>query len=199
MKTRKILLCQGVAVLCFGLAGCSISLSGGASLNAGGDGAVIEGTEPIAVQAAQPELPAQPPKPVPPKKAKLVGKKIVITEKVMFDYDKATIKAESNELLSDVGEIIKKFPTIKKVSIEGHTDTTGKAKYNKKLSQKRANAVKEFLVKLGIDGKRLEAIGHGEENPIDPSKGEEANEKNRRVEFNIQDGEAVEMIPAPKQ
>ena len=107
---------------------------------------------------------------------------------------KASIKVESNELFTDVGDIIKKFPTIKKVAIEGHTDSDGKAKYNKKLSQKRANAVKDFLVKLGIEENRLEAIGHGEDKPIADNKTDEGKEKNRRVEFNITEGTAVEMV-----
>ena len=55
MKTRKILLCGVMAVLCFGLIGCSISLSGSAKMNAGGTGVIIEGAEPIVVQAGQPQ------------------------------------------------------------------------------------------------------------------------------------------------
>ena len=191
MKTRKILLCQGVAVLCFSLVGCSISLSGSAKLNAGGTGVIIEG-QPIAVQADQPKAPEPPPPPPKPiKKAKLVGKKIVITEKVMFDYNKATIKAESNGLLNDVAEIIKKYPTLKKIAVEGHTDGDGSARYNKKLSQKRADAVKEFLVAAGVEEERLDAIGHGEEKPIADNETDEGKEKNRRVEFNITEGVAT--------
>lgn len=194
MKTRKILLCQGVAVLCFSLvAGCSISLSGSAKLNAGGTGVIIEGAQPITVQAPQPKLPEPPPPPPPPKpqKAKLVGKRIVITEKVMFDYNKATIKVESNDLLNDVASIIKKYPTLKKIAIEGHTDGDGSAKYNKKLSQKRADSVKKFLVAAGVEEERLDAIGYGEEKPIADNDTDEGKEKNRRVEFNITEGVAT--------
>ena len=127
MKTRKILLCGVMAVLCFGLIGCSISLSGSAKMNAGGTGVIIEGAQPIVVQAAQPKLAeAPPPPPKPAKKAKIVGKKIVISEKVMFDYNKATIKVESNDLLNDVAAIIKEYASLKKIAIEGHTDADGR-------------------------------------------------------------------------
>ena len=191
MKTRKILLCQGVAVLCFCLVGCSISLSGSAKMNAGGTGVIIEGM-PITVQAPQPKAPEAPPPPPPkPVKAKLVGKKIVINEKVMFDYNKATIKVESNDLLNEVADIIKKYPTLKKIAIEGHTDGDGSAKYNKKLSQKRADSVKKFLVAAGVEGERLEATGYGEDKPIADNDSDEGKEKNRRVEFNILEGVAT--------
>jgi len=195
MKTRKILLCQGVAVLCVSLvAGCSISLSGSAKLNAGGTGVIIEGAQPITVQAPQPKLPEPPPPPPPkPQKAKLVGKRIVITEKVMFDYNKATIKVESNDLLNEVADIIKKYPTLKKIAIEGHTDGDGSAKYNKKLSQKRADSVKKFLVAAGVEEERLDAIGYGEEKQIADNDTDEGKEKNRRVEFNITEGVATSV------
>jgi outer membrane protein OmpA-like peptidoglycan-associated protein len=193
MKTRKILLCGVMAVLCFGLIGCSISLSGSAKATADGSGAIIEGAQPIVVQADQPKLPEAPPPPPPPKptKAKLVGKKIVITEKVMFEYNKAKIKVESNDLLNEVAEIIKKYPSLKKIAVEGHTDADGSDKYNKKLSQKRADAVKKFLVAAGIEEDRLEATGYGEEKPIADNETDEGKEKNRRVEFNILEGVAT--------
>jgi len=182
MRTRILVLCLGVAFLGTELAGCSFSAS--ASLNSDGK-AVLKGKDAIAVAAAQPEAPPPPPKPKKKKKkAKLVGKKIEITEKVMFDTGKATIKADSNELLSDVGEVFKEHKNIK-VRIEGHTDSVGSDRDNKKLSQERADAVKAFLVSLGIDESRMEAEGFGEERPIADNDTDEGKEKNRRVEFNI--------------
>ena len=120
-----------------------------------------------------------------PRKAKLVGKKIEITEKVMFEYNKATIKVDSHELLNDVAEVMKEHANIKKVRIEGHTDADGTEKYNKKLSQDRADAVMNFLVEAGIDADRMEAVGFGEEKPIADNETDEGKERNRRVEFNI--------------
>jgi len=183
MRTRTWIAVLGVAFLSTELLGCSFSAS--ASLNSEGK-AVLKGKDKIMVTAAQPA--AEEPPPPPPKKkrkARVTGKKIEILEKVMFDYNKATIKAESHELLNDVAEVIKENPTIEKIRVEGHTDSDGSDKYNKTLSQKRADSVKEFLVKAGIPAEKLEAVGYGEEKPIADNTTDEGKEKNRRVEFNI--------------
>ena len=183
MRARRLIVIFGVAFLSAELLGCSFSAS--ASLNSEGK-AVLKGKDKIMVTAAQPEAaPEPPPKPKKKRKAKLLGKKIEILEKVMFDYNKATIKVESHELLNDVAEVIKENPSITKISVEGHTDSDGSDKYNKDLSQKRANAVKKYLVKAGIAEDKLEAVGYGEERPIADNSTDEGKEKNRRVEFNI--------------
>jgi len=182
----RVLACIGALVLGAGLAaGCSVSVS--ASAKAGGK-TVLEGKDRIVVTAVQPEPP--PPPPPPPKpivvmKAKRVGKKIEITEKVMFDTGKATIKPESDQLLKDVATVLTQNASVTKLRVEGHTDSVGKDSANKKLSQKRADSVKDFLVKAGIDANRLESIGYGEEKPIASNDTDEGKEQNRRVEFNI--------------
>ncbi len=184
MRARTFLSIAGVVFLGTALFGCSFSAS--ASLNSEGK-AVLKGKDAIMVSAMQPAAPEPPPppKPVVMRKAKVVGKKIEITEKVMFEYNKATIKRESGGLLNDVASVIKENPKIKKIKIEGHTDSDGKDKYNKKLSQQRADAVKDFLVKAGVSADVLESVGYGEEKPIGDNKTEEGKEMNRRVEFNI--------------
>ena len=213
MKVSRMWACIGAIVLGAGLvfAGCSVSVS--ASAKAGGGKTVLQGKDKIIVAAKQPAPPPPPPPPPAPKpilKAKRVGKKIEITEKVMFDFDKATIKADSDQLLKDVGTVLAENPSVTKLRIEGHTDNVGKAKYNKKLSQQRADAVKDFLVKVGIDANRLESVGYGAERPIADNKTDEGKEKNRRVEFNIvtettppaeegDKGEAPAPAPAPAQ
>lgn len=183
MRARKSIAVLGVAFFSAGLLGCSFSAS--ASLNSEGK-AVLKGKDKIMVAAVQPAAAEEPP-PKPKKKRKAImrGKKIEILEKVMFDYNKATIKVESHSLLNDVAEVIKENPTISKVSVEGHTDADGTEKYNKNLSQKRADSVKKFLVKAGISEDKLEAVGYGEERPIADNSTDEGKEKNRRVEFNI--------------
>lgn len=177
--------CVGFAVIAMGLGGCAFNVS----MHSKGSRAVLEGKDAIAVKAPQPALPIR--KVMPPKpalKAKIVGKKIEITEKVMFDYDKATIKPESHGLLNDVAKVLKENPGITKIRVEGHTDSDGKAKYNKTLSEKRAAAVKEFLVSAGIEGGRITAAGYGMERPVAPNDSPEGKDKNRRVEFNILKG-----------
>ena len=173
MLTATVALCA--AGLAFVLSGCSFSAS--ASV---GTRATVEGKDKILVTADKPK-----PKPKKERKAKVVGKKIEITEKVMFDTAKATIKPESHGLLNDVAAVMDEHAGIKKVRIEGHTDSDGSDKYNKKLSQDRADSVKAFLVKAGIDEERMEAVGYGEDKPIADNDTAEGKEKNRRVEFNI--------------
>ena len=72
-----------------------------------------------------------------------------------------------------------------RVQVEGHTDSTGNAKKNKKLSQARASSVVAALVERGIGRSRLVPVGFGPDRPLDPAKNKAAYEKNRRVEFNF--------------
>lgn len=104
---------------------------------------------------------------------------------IYFDTGKATIKPESVPVVEAVKGILKANPQIKKVSVEGHTDDRGGANANRKLSQARAESVRQWLVDHGIDGGRLVAVGFGEDRPAVPGKTKEAREANRRVEFII--------------
>ena len=111
--------------------------------------------------------------------------KIEILEKVYFDTAKATIKARSNNVLNQVALILKANPQVTKVRVEGHTDSQGNDEYNRDLSQRRAEAVRDYLVGRGVDGGRLEAVGYGEEKPVADNDVPKGREANRRVEFNI--------------
>jgi OOP family OmpA-OmpF porin len=111
--------------------------------------------------------------------------KIVIQDKVEFAYDKAVIRKSSDPLLSAVADTLKSNPDIELVEVQGHTDNRGSVFYNRRLSQKRADAVKVALVKLGIDAKRLTTKGYGPAKPLVDNKTEDGRAKNRRVEFLI--------------
>jgi outer membrane protein OmpA-like peptidoglycan-associated protein len=101
---------------------------------------------------------------------------------VHFDTNKAVIKAESDPLLDQVAAMLKANTDLK-LSVEGHTDSTGDAKANKTLSEQRAKAVVDALVKKGIAAARLSSVGYGAEKPVADNRTEEGRAKNRRVEL----------------
>jgi outer membrane protein OmpA-like peptidoglycan-associated protein len=103
-------------------------------------------------------------------RAKIVGKKIEISETILFKSGTDQILPESFGVLNDVLSILKSHTEIKKVSIEGHTDTRGSATSNKKLSQKRADAVKKYLSDNGVAPELLQSVGYGEDMPIVPKE-----------------------------
>ncbi len=101
---------------------------------------------------------------------------------INFDTNKATIKPESKPIIDQIVKLLKDNPALK-VSIEGHTDSTGTPARNKVLSQERAQSVVNALTASGIDKKRLSATGWGQEKPIADNRSEEGKAKNRRVEI----------------
>ena len=103
---------------------------------------------------------------------------------VLFDSGKSTIKEQSEKVLQDILKILGEYPTAK-FTVEGHTDSQGRAAANQKLSDARANAVKNYLVKNGVDQFRLSAVGYGEEKPIASNKTRDGRRQNRRVEINL--------------
>ncbi|MCL6293554.1 OmpA family protein [Jejuia spongiicola] len=103
---------------------------------------------------------------------------------ILFDTGKSTIKTQSAAVLGDIIKILKEYPN-SKFTVEGHTDSVGSEKLNQRLSDSRANSVKEYLVKNGIDAFRLSALGYGESKPIDSNKTRKGRANNRRVEINL--------------
>ena len=110
-----------------------------------------------------------------------VGAAIVL-EGVTFKTGSAEILPESEEVLTKAFNTMKSNPTVE-VEVHGYTDNVGKRSSNIKLSQKRADAVKQWMVFRGIDSTRLKSIGKGPDNPIASNKTPEGRAKNRRIEF----------------
>lgn len=109
---------------------------------------------------------------------------IKLGQQVFFKTDKDTILPVSFPLLDEVANVLVENSTIK-IRIEGHTDNKGKAKYNKKLSQRRAESVRKYLIKRGIDAGRMTSAGFGMERPIEDNATEAGRAANRRVEIHI--------------
>jgi outer membrane protein OmpA-like peptidoglycan-associated protein len=109
---------------------------------------------------------------------------IVMPYDVTFEFNKYELKSKFNELLDAVSEAINMAPELN-VEIVGHTDNIGTPDYNRKLSEKRAQAVKDYLVSKGVDKNRLVVKGMGFDEPVTTNDTEEGRALNRRVEINI--------------
>lgn len=107
-----------------------------------------------------------------------------INDAIQFDYNKSDIKKVSYEYLDNLAKLL--IGVNAKVSVCGHTDNVGSAEYNKKLSQKRAESVMNYLIKQGVNKSLLTAVGCGMEEPIASNETEEGRAINRRVEFEIE-------------
>lgn len=107
----------------------------------------------------------------------------VSTQGIYFATNSDRIRPESTPTLKEIGEMLKAHPGLR-LSIEGHTDAAGEDAYNQQLSERRAEAVKAYLVQTyGIDTNRLETAGHGESKPVGDNATAEGRQQNRRVEL----------------
>jgi OOP family OmpA-OmpF porin len=148
---------------------------------------------PVAAPAPPPPPPAPAPAPAPQ------VQKITLASKALFDFDKAVLKPEGKAAIDS--EIIAKLPNVQKlelVLVTGHTDRIGSQRYNQKLSERRADAVRDYLVSKGVPRDRIETLGMGKTQPV---PGVVCNQKalkaliaclapNRRVEVEVK-GEGV--------
>ncbi|MEO8235194.1 MAG: OmpA family protein, partial [Flavobacterium sp.] len=116
---------------------------------------------------------------------KLIETGTFTTSEILFDTNKATIKASSTNVLKELGNALQENSAVK-ISITGHTDNIGSESDNQKLSEQRAESVKTYLNKnFGIDKSRITTQGKGATEPIIDNKSEETRKQNRRVEFNV--------------
>ena len=128
--------------------------------------------------------PAPAPKPAPAPAPKPVAQKVTLSADVLFDFDKAVVKPAGIAKLDDL------LGKIKGVDLEviiaiGHTDSIGSVAYNQRLSERRANAVKAYLVSKGIAPNRVYVEGKGEKQPVASNKTSDGRQKNRRVDIEV--------------
>jgi OOP family OmpA-OmpF porin len=135
---------------------------------------------PPAPPKAAPPAPPPPPPPPPPPGAE----KVTFAADALFDFDKYVIKPEAKGKLDD---LVSKLAgvTLEVIVAVGHTDWIGTEAYNQGLSERRANAIKQYLVSKGVEANRIYTEGKGEKQPVADNRTAEGRAKNRRVEIEV--------------
>jgi len=114
---------------------------------------------------------------------------IVNISDVLFDFDKYTLKPGAREKMAKVAGILLAYPGLK-IQLEGHTDSVGGEEYNQKLSDQRANSVRDYLVQQGVPGATVTAAGFGKSDPVASNDTAAGRQRNRRVEM-VVSGEPI--------
>lgn len=125
------------------------------------------------------QAPPPPPPPAPP------AKRRIVLRALHFDFDKATIRPDARPVLDEAVRTLKDEPGVIVIA-EGHTDSVGSEQYNQRLSVRRAQAVKDYLVRNGIDASRIRVEGFGESQPVASNATAEGRAQNRRVELRVE-------------
>ncbi|MFZ9298778.1 MAG: outer membrane protein OmpA [Hylemonella sp.] len=158
----------------------------------GCDGAIVEAPKapapapaPRAAPAPAPRAAAPAPAPRPaPRPQPPAATKVTYAADTFFDFDRAVIKADGKAKLDDLVQKVKSI-NLEVIIAVGHTDSIGSDAYNQKLSVRRAEAVKAYLISKGIDKNRIYTEGKGEKQPVADNRTKEGRTKNRRVEVEV--------------
>jgi OOP family OmpA-OmpF porin len=124
------------------------------------------------------------PAPKPDAKPKPVAEKVTFAADVLFDFDKSVVKPEGKSKLDDLANKVRGINLEVVIGI-GHADSIGSDAYNQKLSVRRAESVKAYMVSKGIEPNRIYTEGKGEKQPVADNKTREGRAKNRRVEIEV--------------
>jgi len=148
-----------------------------ATAAAGCDGALVAAAPPVAAPGVTPApAPAAPPA--------VAASKVTFAADAFFDFDKSVLKPEGRAKLTDLVSKIRDV-NLEVIIAVGHTDSIGSDAYNQRLSVRRAEAVKAFLVSKGIERNRVYTEGKGEKQPVADNRTKEGRAKNRRVEIEV--------------
>lgn len=148
-----------------------------------GVGEAAPAVEPAAVPEPAAEAPAPAPaeEPAPAPQAQRI-----VLRGVQFDVDKADIRMDAAVILDEAANLLSQVAGAR-VSVDGHTDSSGGDAYNQALSERRAASVREYLVNKGVDASRLSSNGYGEAQPVSDNATAEGRQLNRRVELKVQE------------
>ena len=190
MKINRILLvCLAVALLVStGFYGCAkkqVKETGGLETQKPMEKAPPEAAPEKAPPAAETQAKEAPPGPKEQPESAEEGKEVKALQDVFFDFDSYVIRPDDASVLQHDSEWIKAHPKVI-VTVEGNCDERGTVEYNLALGQRRADAVKNYLVSLGIPAGRLKTISFGKSKPFDTGHNEAAWAKNRRDHFVVQ-------------
>jgi peptidoglycan-associated lipoprotein len=154
----------------------SVSPSGSTTytISASGPGGAAEASARVTVSA--------PPLPPPPQEESLDARFLKEVRDAYFDLDKADIRADARAALTKTAEFLRNYPSIK-VTIEGHCDERGSTEYNLGLGDRRAAAVKQYIISQGISADRISTVSFGKEKPFCMESNEECWQQNRRGHF----------------
>ncbi len=156
---------------------------------AGCDAPLVPPTPPAPPTPPTPPAPVTPPPPPPapvvPAAAPVpTSEKVTFAADAFFDFDKSVLKPEAKVKLDDMASKLKGV-NLEVIVAVGHTDSVGTDEYNQKLSIRRADAVKAYIIGRGIDAKRVFSEGKGEKQPVADNKSSAGRAKNRRVEIEV--------------
>jgi outer membrane protein OmpA-like peptidoglycan-associated protein len=110
--------------------------------------------------------------------------KVTVNNEILFDFDSAALRSASRDELREMAEVFNRYDDTT-IVVAGHTDSTGSASYNERLSERRAGAVSNYLEDLGVSGYRLDANGYGESQPKASNSSASGRQRNRRVELYV--------------
>lgn len=134
----------------------------------------------------KPEPPKPAPPPPPPPKPQPMFKTVTLTGGALFGHDKSSLQPEGRRALDALADQLRSMARIGTIHVVGYTDSQGTEQYNQKLSERRANTVRDYLISKGIPADRIDASGRGESDPVASNATREGRAKNRRVEITIE-------------
>jgi OOP family OmpA-OmpF porin len=141
------------------------------------DGEYTDGCDPEKVDVSKFEAPLPPPTQIP--------EAIALEVDTLFYFDSTELTSEGRQAVDEVATQLKDVERIERVSIDGYTDSTGPEAYNLRLSERRADAIRDELVRMGVNPTMMQIRGHGEADPVASNRTPEGRKQNRRAVVSI--------------